>query len=304
MMKRTALDLLRVSWRYLAIVLGGTSLFLIIAPVIGYLPYSDRPGPGWYGLFAGATLEGLGRSFGFVLGWALLAIPYSFFAIVPTYSVVRVSEWAGFPRVLVAGVGALLGGFTTLYFILGMGWYIALDSYTPLVSALLGSLVGAWFVPSPRSALTVRDWSTPRTVGAVATIGLFIWLMFPSPLASLFGLRTDSLTIEGTLSSDGTPVASAKVGKFAHSNSCRGDLVESSTDESGHFHFYREHSQEDFPEDGACKYAVTLCHASDGEWRRLSSASQSGPCGTQARVEFRCDLARTGDIKCDTSFGW
>ncbi len=138
----------------------------------------------------------------------------------------------------------------------------------------------------------------------MATFGLLVWLVFPSFVASLLGIRKDSLTIEGTLSSGGTPIASAKVGDFAHSSSCSGNLVESSTDVSGRFHFYREHRQEEFPEDGACKYAVTLCYASNGDWQRLSSAGHSGPCGTKARIEFRCDLARVGDVKCDTSFGW
>ncbi len=303
-MKHTALDLLRVSWRYLAVVLGGTSLFLIVAPVIGYLPYSDRPGPGWYGLFAGASLEGLLRSFGFVLGWAILALPSSLFAIVPTWSVVRLFEWAGLPRLLNAGVGALVGGFTTLYFVLGMGWYIALDSYTPLLSALLGALVGARYVPRPRPAVTASPLSVSRALGAVAALGLLLALMFQTLLASILGLRKDSLTIEGTLFSGGVPVSTARVADFVHSNACSGDFVESSTDASGKFHFYREHRPEEFPADGACKYPVTLCYAADGEWQRLSFAGHSGPCGTKAHIEFRCDLARTEDVKCDTSFGW
>jgi hypothetical protein len=32
----------------LLIILGGLFVYLIFAIAVGYLPYSDRPGPGWY----------------------------------------------------------------------------------------------------------------------------------------------------------------------------------------------------------------------------------------------------------------
>jgi hypothetical protein len=55
-MKRIIFDVLRVFCRYAVIVIGGTCLFLIVVQLVGYLPCSDRPGPGWYGLFPKITL--------------------------------------------------------------------------------------------------------------------------------------------------------------------------------------------------------------------------------------------------------
>jgi hypothetical protein len=304
MKRRIISDLLRSSWRYLALVLGGTSAFLIIAPVIGYLPYSDRPGPGWYGLFAGATLEGVLRSFAFVLGWALLAVPYSLFAILPTLASVRLFEWAGFPRHLTATVGALVAGFTTLYFVLALGWYIALDQYTPLLAASLGAFFGARAVPRRGAALPTRRLTVARAAVSVAAISLLISLMFPGALRSALGVRKDSLAIEGTLHRGGEPLSFVRVRDFSHPNGCLGAFAESTTDAAGHFHFHREHLQENFPESGPCKYDVTVCYEAAGEWEKLSFAGHSGPCGGSARVVFRCDLGRATEHKCDTSFGW
>jgi hypothetical protein len=185
--RRVGLDLLRSSWRYVALVLGGTSASLIVARVVGYLPYSDRPGPGWYGLFAGATLEGVVRSTGFVLGWALFAIPFSIFAILPTLSAVRIFEWAGFPRVLNVSIGAGVGAVGTLYLVLGMGWYIALDSYTPWLSAFLGAVYGALLLPRRRADLTAYRLKVSKAVGASAVLVVMIWLMFPTLPSSFLG---------------------------------------------------------------------------------------------------------------------
>ena len=40
---------------YVLVVIGGTVAFLCIAPIFGYLGYSDRPGPGWFGHFPAVT---------------------------------------------------------------------------------------------------------------------------------------------------------------------------------------------------------------------------------------------------------
>jgi hypothetical protein len=45
---RLLLRFLKAVALYLATVVGGVTLFLIFAPLFGYLPYSDRPGPGWF----------------------------------------------------------------------------------------------------------------------------------------------------------------------------------------------------------------------------------------------------------------
>jgi len=303
MIKRIGLDLFRSSWRYLALVLGGTSLFLVAAPVVGYLPYGDRPGPGWYGLLAGASFNRLIRSFSLVFGWALLAVPSSLFAILPLHSAVRLLEWAGFPRPLNASVGALVGAFGTLYVVLGMGWYIALDSYTPLLSALLGAIFGAWIVPRRPPALPLHRLTVAKAVTSSGAILGIVWIMFPAIPVSLLGLRSDSLTIDGTLYRGISPVSMMRIRDFTNHRYCTGTFVESVTDAGGRFHFQREYSQKQVPQNGACEYAVTVCYPDGDEWRRLSSSGRGGPCGTRSRIEFRCNLDRPGESKCDTRFG-
>jgi hypothetical protein len=144
---------------------------------------------------------------------------------------------------------------------------------------------------------------SPRKWAGVADLVVMIWLMFPALPSSLLGLRTDSLTIDGMLYRGPGPVPQITIRAFAHQDSCTGPFVEVATDEAGRFHFYREYSQKDFPEDGVCKYEVTVCYADSGEWRRLSRAGTSGPCGGSDRIEFDCNLERP-DPKCTTKFSW
>src|ERR1700674_315761 len=54
---------------YIGFVVGGTLLVLVGSSVIGYLPYSDRPGPGWHG--AGLNAQELK----FFLSWCILLVP-------------------------------------------------------------------------------------------------------------------------------------------------------------------------------------------------------------------------------------
>src|SRR5712692_1562273 len=58
-------DLLAFTSLWTLTVAGGVFLVLILLTLIGYLPYSDRPGPGWQG----AHLPSL-QEVGFFLGWA------------------------------------------------------------------------------------------------------------------------------------------------------------------------------------------------------------------------------------------
>ena len=142
---------------YLGVVAGGLTVFLILAPLFGYLPYSDRPGPGWHGSFP-------------ALGWADFwanAVQMASFGIfiallialggAIVVGIIRLTERFHAPLLAVRVGGAILSALVTAYFVMGAGWYIALGLPAWIVSILLGALAGGWFLPRHAS---------PRVVGA------------------------------------------------------------------------------------------------------------------------------------------
>ena len=149
-MKKFVIDLLKSTGLYLVVVVGGVLSFLSLAPVFGYLPYSDRPGPGWFGRFPAVSWGDFWRGAGFHLGWSVLLLPYAAISGLILFLVVRVLERFRTPRVIVAIVGALVGGFVSGYIVLGIGWYIAIAAPPVYVAMVLGLIFGAWLLPRKR----------------------------------------------------------------------------------------------------------------------------------------------------------
>jgi hypothetical protein len=146
-MTRVAIDLLKMVGLYLAIVVGGLLGFLSLAPVFGYLPYSDRPGPGWFGQSPAVSMSEFLRGVGFQLGWSALLLPNAALSGLALFVVVRALEHFRTPPWIIAVVGALLGGVVSGYMVLGIGWYIAMAAAPVYFAAVLGLLFGALLLP-------------------------------------------------------------------------------------------------------------------------------------------------------------
>lgn len=147
-MKRT-LDFLKSLAQYLGFVAGGVTLFLIFAPVVGYLPYSDRPGPGWHGTFPALSVREFIANTGAMLEYGLFlavlfVIPGAFGVLVirGVERVVRTLTWR---RVLATLIGALIAG----YWMLSAGWYISAGAPLHVLSIVLGGIAGAWLLTRP-----------------------------------------------------------------------------------------------------------------------------------------------------------
>ncbi len=147
-MKKVLLDLLRSIGLYILVVVGGSLCFLSLAPVFGYLPYSDRPGPGWIGKFPAIGWADFWHSIDFLLGWALLLVPYASVAGLIVFTVARLLERFKTPRVVVAIVAALLAGFVSGYIVLGIGWYIAIADAPVYFAIVLGLIFGGFLLPT------------------------------------------------------------------------------------------------------------------------------------------------------------
>lgn len=127
----------------LLIILGGLFFYMVMVQEIGYLPYSDRPGRGWYdGLpFSWSQISYIG---GFI---GLIGI-YIFAELVVVYILFRLFRLMGFNHMVYAVLGGLVIGFLTAYITMGMGWYIAIDGSSVIVGGLLGAFYGAVLFPN------------------------------------------------------------------------------------------------------------------------------------------------------------
>lgn len=131
--------------RYLALVVGGITLFLIFAPLFGYVPYSDgnasSPKAGWGGVYAYAPRV---LSFG-----AFLALLIAVGGIL-SVGLIRLAERMHAPVLVIRVGGGLLTAIITAYFVWAGGWFIALPRPAVFLGTVLGLVAGAWLLPLGR----------------------------------------------------------------------------------------------------------------------------------------------------------
>ena len=127
----------------LLIILGGLFIYMTAAIYIGYLPYSDRPGPGWYDKDFGITWGEVKYVLGFIefLGIYILG------TLVVVYLLFMLFRLLGYNRIIYATLGGLIIGFLSFYMTLGIGWYIAIDASTIWIAGILGLVYGSTLFP-------------------------------------------------------------------------------------------------------------------------------------------------------------
>jgi hypothetical protein len=144
-------DLVKGTLAYLLIVAGGLTAFLMLSPLFGYLAYSDRPGPGWFGAFPAVTWSEFWAN-----AWSLLptgAFIAMLIAIAGVFCVllIRTMEHDGASVLAVRIIGGLVTTVVTAYFVLAAGWYIALGTPAWAFSILLAVTAGVWILPRRRA---------------------------------------------------------------------------------------------------------------------------------------------------------
>jgi len=138
--------------QYVLIVIGGVSVFMTLALVVGYLPFSDRPGPGWYGWFEGAAIEDLWRIMPYVLGFATFAAWLAVFYILPVVLLMRLLAHARVRQWLLGVLGALVTAILTFSVVAGAGWYISIGIVPVLVGVVLSAGFGATILAQKHEA--------------------------------------------------------------------------------------------------------------------------------------------------------
>lgn len=146
------------------VVAAATLISLAGSLIVGYLPYSDRPGPGWgRGVFNWSEFE-------FFLDW-MLFLPYFLLQTdVALFPLARLLGWFHSPRWLLRVFGGVFAGIAALVGVAAAGWYIAIAEFPAVCGAVSGLIYGAVILPrfagpARSSPATWRQWT-----GAIATI--------------------------------------------------------------------------------------------------------------------------------------
>jgi hypothetical protein len=126
----------------LLIIICGLFVYLFIIMLCGYLPYSDRPGPGWH---KGMHINS--EEIMFIVDFLLFLSIYVLAELIIVFIVFRVIRLIGYNRIVFGFFGGLVFFFFTGYVTLGIGWYIALDFSTVIAGGILGAIYGATIFP-------------------------------------------------------------------------------------------------------------------------------------------------------------
>jgi hypothetical protein len=177
--RRVLLTLLNTPIAFSICVSVGVSLSLTVMSSVGYLPYSDRPGPGWFGPLHWPSVQELGVYFGFAPLFAYTCLFYG----IGLFLIALALRFAHLPKWLWRVVGAALSALFALLAISGAGWMIAISSAGVYSGFIFGLLYGAFVFPlsaSPSGAqrpMWIR-FTVPAIVG-VAVLGYFLSPLIP-----------------------------------------------------------------------------------------------------------------------------
>jgi hypothetical protein len=130
---------------YCLTVVACALLVLLGCSALGYLPYSDRPGPGWGNV--PMHLPGL-NEIGYFGDWAVAGLlPVCGFWGSVFFFFGAWSGWFGTPKWLIRAMGGVFCGFLAVLATAGAGWYIAIAVVVPNITGVAGVLFGALILP-------------------------------------------------------------------------------------------------------------------------------------------------------------
>ena len=169
---------LAVGW-YAALIAVGLVVTLTVSSAVGYLPYSDRPGPGWVGpSFSFGQL-------GFYASWGLLLLIPTVLYGSALFAYHRLLRWLDAPVLLIRLTAALSAAIITFTLVAGVGWFISLAAFPVWVAGGLGVFWGAVLLPrylgpaGSRRTPKVR-WTAITLVVVAAPLGLYRMFFTPN----------------------------------------------------------------------------------------------------------------------------
>jgi len=122
-------------------------LVLVVPPLFGCLSYSDRPGPGCYGLSSRVGLAEIAQHATTMVPYALFAARFVWPAAFLCVLVALLTKWRPRTRWIRALLLGIVGFIATGYVTAAAGWYMALSGTAALAVALVGGAVAALLIP-------------------------------------------------------------------------------------------------------------------------------------------------------------
>lgn len=154
----------------------GTSIVLLLASCFGYLPYSDRPGPGWWGHVHWPSWAECSTYLGFAPWFAYFCLYFG----LGLFGLCLVLSIASTPRWLNRLLGGVIAAASASLAVAGAGWYLALAAIGPDAAIVLGLFYGVFLFPrfvKPRS-VPIAMWV--RISAVTCATALFVyWIVFP-----------------------------------------------------------------------------------------------------------------------------
>jgi hypothetical protein len=194
MLKRLGKQFLGTAVLFSALVGLGTSIVLLFASCIGYLSYSDRPGPGWWAHVHWPSLAEIGNYLGFAPWFAYFCLYFG----VGLFVFGLVLGFAITPRWLNRFLGGIIAALAAGLAVAGAGWYFALAAIGPDTAIVIGLLYGVFLFPRFVHRNEIRSQLWLRVIVVIFATGLFLfWIARPflprKPIPSV-ALQIDRLT--------------------------------------------------------------------------------------------------------------
>jgi hypothetical protein len=212
MMKRLLLDYVRSFTIFVLASIGACAVIMLVLPRFGYLTYSDRPGPGWYGGLD-FRWDSVRHDAGMALGLAVFALPAAVILFPLSFAGVRLSEVHGLARTPRAIMGAALCAGLAFITLAGAGWIVSLG-WVPLLAGLAGAATYGAAVLSRKSVPLER----PRILWLVALAPLVLLLLFRMGTADSHAGRFAPRGLVISPKSSGSMMAQVELGTSAATN--------------------------------------------------------------------------------------
>ena len=152
----------------------GVVVVLVALMFAGYLPYSDRPGPGWQPI--GVTA----RDAQMFLNWAVSFVArFAGFWGLLLFILVRILGWLGTPMVALRVIGAVMCGFVAMIIVAAAGWYIAISLVATDLTGVIASLFGVFVFPRFRGSPGAWPLAARIACATILTISFAAFASFP-----------------------------------------------------------------------------------------------------------------------------
>ena len=160
---------------YLVVVPGGVVATLILSSAVGYLPYSDRPGPGWY-----RPSFSLAQAAHYLSWGVLLSLP-SVVLATGMFVWLRLLQLLDTPRLAIRILGGTVAGALSVVLIAEGGWFINLAPFAVWVGGLLGVAWAGVLMPRLLDSPLKRPVRWARLAllaAAIAMPAVTVWAIF------------------------------------------------------------------------------------------------------------------------------